>query len=159
MVGLGYDVHRLAEGRPLVLAGVTIPSEKGAVAHSDGDVVFHALVDALLGAAALGDIGEWFPDTDARWKGASSTQFVEHTIGLLASHGLRVVNIDATLVLESPKISAFKQEMRENISRACQLPVQRVSVKATTSERIGFVGRGEGVEATVIVLIGTIEPR
>ncbi len=149
MVGFGFDVHRLAEGHSLVLAGVEIPSPIGTVAHSDGDVVFHALVDALLGALALGDIGEHFPDTDPTWKGAASSQFVEHAVGLIRQHQCRIVNVDCTLVLESPKILPFKQAMRENIARLCGLPLERVAVKATTSERMGYVGRKEGVHAFV----------
>lgn len=149
MIGFGFDVHRLAEGQSLVLAGVDIPSPVGTVAHSDGDVVFHALVDALLGAVAMGDIGEHFPDTDPQWKGAASSLFVEHTVGLLASNGYRIINVDCTLVLESPKILPYKNQMRENIARLCGLPLERVAVKATTSERMGYVGRKEGVHAFV----------
>jgi 2-C-methyl-D-erythritol 4-phosphate cytidylyltransferase/2-C-methyl-D-erythritol 2,4-cyclodiphosphate synthase len=149
MVGFGFDVHRLAEGHSLVLAGVEIPSPIGTGAHSDGDVVFHALVDALLGALALGDIGEHFPDTDPAWKGAASSQFVEHAVGLIKQHQCRIINVDCTLVLESPKILPFKQAMRENIARLCGLPLERVAVKATTSERMGYVGRKEGVHAFV----------
>jgi 2-C-methyl-D-erythritol 2,4-cyclodiphosphate synthase len=150
MVGFGFDVHRLAEGHSLVLAGVEIPSPIGTVAHSDGDVVFHALVDALLGALALGDIGEHFPDTDPAWKGAASAQFVEHAVGLVKQQQCRIINVDCTLVLESPKILPFKQAMRENIARLCGLPLERVAVKATTSERMGYVGRKEGVHAFVV---------
>ena len=150
MVGFGFDVHRLAEGESLVLGGVTIPSPLGTVAHSDGDVIFHALVDALLGAMALGDIGEHFPDTDPQWKGAPSSVFVEHAVSLIAEQNCTIVNIDCTLVLESPKILAFKFEMRQNIARLCSIPIERVAVKATTSERVGFVGRSEGVQAYVI---------
>lgn len=150
MVGFGFDVHRLSEGETLVLAGVTIPSPVGTVAHSDGDVVFHALVDALLGALALGDIGEHFPDSDPRWKGASSSLFVEHAVGMIHKAACRIINVDCTLVLESPKILPFKLQMRENIARLCRLPLERVAVKATTSERIGYVGRREGVHAWVI---------
>jgi 2-C-methyl-D-erythritol 2,4-cyclodiphosphate synthase len=149
MVGFGFDVHRLAEGHSLVLAGVEIPSPIGTVAHSDGDVVFHALVDALLGALALGDIGEHFPDTDPAWKGAASSQFVEQAVGLIRQHLCRIINVDCSLVLESPKILPFKQAMRENIARLCGLPLERVAVKATTSERMGYVGRKEGVHAFV----------
>lgn len=150
MVGFGFDVHRLEPGRPLILGGVEIPSPHGTVAHSDGDVVFHALVDALLGALALGDIGEHFPDTDPRWKGAASSLFVEHAVGLVRSTGHRIINIDCTLVLESPKILPFKLQMRENMARLCGLPLERVAVKATTSERMGYIGRREGVHAFVV---------
>lgn len=150
MVGFGFDVHRLEEGRPLVLGGVEIPSPHGTIAHSDGDVVLHALVDALLGALALGDIGEHFPDTDPAWKGAASSQFVDHAVKLVREQGCTIVNVDCTLVLESPKILPYKQAMRERIAELCGIALQRVSVKATTSERMGYVGRREGVHAFVI---------
>jgi len=150
MVGFGFDVHRLSEGESLVLAGVTIPSTIGTVAHSDGDVLLHALVDALLGVLALGDIGEHFPDTDERWKGAPSSVFVEHAVQLITAHACHIVNVDCTLVLESPKILPYKTEMRQNIATLCALAIERVAVKATTSERIGYVGRKEGVHAWVI---------
>ncbi|MBN9399177.1 MAG: 2-C-methyl-D-erythritol 2,4-cyclodiphosphate synthase ['Candidatus Kapabacteria' thiocyanatum] len=150
MVGFGYDVHRLAEGETLVLGGITIPSPHGTVAHSDGDVVLHALVDALLGALALGDIGEHFPDTDPRWRGEPSGTFVRHAVKLVRESGHRIVNIDATLILESPKILPYKQSMRECMADLCGLPLERVSIKATTSERLGFAGRKEGVEAYCI---------
>ncbi|MCX6140241.1 MAG: 2-C-methyl-D-erythritol 2,4-cyclodiphosphate synthase [Candidatus Kapabacteria bacterium] len=149
-------MHRLAEGESLVLGGVTVPSPLGTVAHSDGDVMFHALVDALLGALALGDIGEHFPDTDPKWKGAPSSAFVEHAVRLIAEHNCYIVNIDCTLVLESPKILPFKMEMRQNIATLCGLSIDRVAVKATTSERIGYVGRKEGVHAYVIC---EVQPR
>lgn len=156
MIGLGFDVHRLAEGESLVLGGVPIDAPLGTVAHSDGDVILHALVDALLGALALGDIGEHFPDRDPQWKGAPSSVFVQHAIALLAKEGYAPVNVDATLVLESPKILPYKQQMRETIASLCGLPVQRVSVKATTSEHLGYVGRSEGVHAWVIC---EVQPR
>lgn len=149
MIGFGYDVHRLAPGESLVLGGIDIPSPHGTVAHSDGDVVLHALVDAILGALALGDIGEHFPDTDPRWKGAASSIFVEHAVALVGERGYALVNVDATLVLQGPKILPYKQAMRERIAVLCGLPVERVSVKATTSEGIGFAGRLEGVQAWV----------
>jgi len=133
-----------------VLGGVEIPSPHGTVAHSDGDVVLHALVDALLGALALGDIGEHFPDTDPEWKGAASSQFVDHAVKLVREQGCEIVNVDCTLVLESPKILPYKQAMRERIAEMCGLALNRVSVKATTSERMGYVGRREGVHAFVI---------
>ncbi|MCO6465868.1 MAG: 2-C-methyl-D-erythritol 2,4-cyclodiphosphate synthase [Bradyrhizobiaceae bacterium] len=150
MIGFGFDVHALAPSQTLVLGGVTIPSELGTIAHSDGDVVFHALVDALLGALALGDIGEHFPDSDVRWKGASSDVFVAHAVDLVRAEGCSIVNVDCTLVLQAPKILPYKQQMRENIARLCGLPLNRVSVKATTSEHLGYVGRSEGVHAWVV---------
>jgi 2-C-methyl-D-erythritol 2,4-cyclodiphosphate synthase len=149
MIGFGYDIHRLAEGESLVLGGVDIPSLHGTVAHSDGDVVLHALVDALLGALALGDIGEHFPDTDPRWKGAPSSHFVAHAVKLVRESGHRIVNVDVSLVLQAPKILAYKQAMRECIADLTGLSLQRVSVKATTAERLGFAGRLEGVQAWV----------
>ncbi|NBO68955.1 MAG: 2-C-methyl-D-erythritol 2,4-cyclodiphosphate synthase [Bacteroidetes bacterium] len=153
MIGIGYDVHRLAEGESLVLGGVTIDSSMGSVAHSDGDVVLHALCDALLGAAGLGDIGEHFPDTDPRWKNAPSRMFVEHAIALLSQHGYSPVNIDITLILEAPKIKPYKDAMRNEIASMTGLPVQRISIKATTNEMIGFAGRKEGVAALCACMI------
>lgn len=156
MIGLGYDVHRLAKGESLVLGGIQIPSDAGTVAHSDGDVILHALVDALLGALALGDIGEHFPDTDPKWKGAASSVFVEHAIKLIHDNGFQVINVDITLVLEAPKILDYKLDMRVAIAGMTGLPVNRVSVKATTAEKIGSVGRGEGVQAWCIC---EVQPR
>lgn len=150
MIGLGFDVHALAPSRPLVLGGVTIPSDVGIVAHSDGDVIYHALVDALLGALALGDIGEHFPDSSPQWKGASSDVFVRHAVDMVKAQHCRIVNVDCTLVLQSPKILLYKQSMRENIAELCGIPLNRVSVKATTSEHLGYAGRGEGVHAWVV---------
>lgn len=147
MVGFGYDVHALAEGESLVLGGVVIPSPIGTVAHSDGDVLLHAVCDALLGAAGLGDIGEHFPDTSAEFKNISSMELLARVVALLHTTGYEIVNLDATLVLERPKILPYKAAMRENIATVCTIPVQRVSVKATTSEGMGFVGTGQGVQA------------
>lgn len=151
MIGFGYDVHRLADGESLVLGGVEIPSAFGTVAHSDGDVLLHALVDALLGAAGLGDIGEHFPDTDQRWKDEPSTTFVRHAVQLVTSAGYRIINADLTLILQAPKILPYKSQMRDHIASLCNLPIERVCVKATTAELIGPVGRGEGVEAYCVV--------
>ncbi len=150
MIGFGFDVHRLALGETLVLGGVTITSEVGTVAHSDGDVLLHALADALLGSLALGDIGEHFPDTDPQWKGASSDVFVRRSAELIASKGFRIVNVDCTLVLEAPKILPYKSMMKENISKMIGIPPERVSIKATTNERMGYVGRGEGIQAYAV---------
>jgi 2-C-methyl-D-erythritol 2,4-cyclodiphosphate synthase len=156
MIGLGFDVHRLAEGESLVLGGITIDSIIGTVAHSDGDVILHALVDALLGALGLGDIGEHFPDTDPRWKGAESSVFVTHAMHLLRAEGYAPINVDCTLVLQSPKILDYKPAMRERIAELCGLPIQRVSVKATTSEHLGYAGRKEGVHAWVVAQVEPI---
>ncbi|MBX7156657.1 MAG: 2-C-methyl-D-erythritol 2,4-cyclodiphosphate synthase [Bacteriodetes bacterium] len=150
MVGLGYDVHRLAEGESLILGGVRIESPIGTVAHSDGDVLLHALCDAILGAAGLGDIGEHFPDTDTKWKNADSTRFVTAVVEMITEQQLQLVNVDVTLVLESPKILPYKQQMRSTIALLCGLPEQRVNLKATTSEKLGFVGNKEGVQAYAI---------
>lgn len=147
MVGFGYDIHRLAEGESLILGGVEIPSAFGTVAHSDGDVLLHALCDALLGAAGLGDIGEHFPDTDAQYRGISSIELLRRVMDLLHKENYRLVNVDCTLVLEKPKILPYKPAMRERIAEVCALPLKRVSLKATTSEKLGFVGSGEGIEA------------
>ena len=145
MIGFGYDVHKLAAGESLVLGGVPIESSFGTVAHSDGDVVLHALCDALLGAAGLGDIGEHFPDTDPRWKNAPSSVFVAHVWELLTKSGFSIVNADIALTLEAPKILPYKQRMRTGIAQMLSLPVERVNIKATTAEKLGFIGRGEGV--------------
>lgn len=150
MVGFGFDVHQLAPLETLVLGGVEIQSDVGTVAHSDGDVVLHALADALLGSLALGDIGEHFPDTDPSWKGAGSSVFVELVVKMVTKQGFRVVNIDATVVLEKPKLAPYKNQMRKHIADLCSIPADRVSIKATTSEHLGYVGRGEGVQAWVI---------
>lgn len=152
-IGLGYDVHRLAAGESLVLGGVTIASDFGTVAHSDGDVLLHAICDALLGALALGDIGEHFPDTDAAWRGASSVDLLRRCVRLVREHGYEIGNIDATLILERPKILPFKPEMRSRIAAAAGIGPDAVSLKATTAERLGFAGRGEGVEAHAVALL------
>jgi 2-C-methyl-D-erythritol 2,4-cyclodiphosphate synthase len=156
-IGQGFDVHRFAEGRKLVLGGVEIPSEKGLLGHSDADVLLHAIADALLGAAALGDIGHHFPDTDARFKGISSLLLLEHVAELLAVKRYAVVNVDATLVMERPKIAPHVTVMRENIARALHCDASRVSVKATTNEGLGFIGSGEGAVAHAIAMITTME--
>ncbi|MFA6233582.1 MAG: 2-C-methyl-D-erythritol 2,4-cyclodiphosphate synthase [Bacteroidota bacterium] len=152
-IGLGYDVHRLATGEKLVLGGVLVSEEFGTVAHSDGDVLLHAICDAVLGSAALGDIGEHFPDTDAAYRGIASIELLKQCVALIDERGYEIVNIDATLILELPKILPFKMEMRKHIASACGLAIDSVSLKATTAERMGFVGRGEGVEAHAAVLI------
>ncbi len=150
MVGFGFDVHKLIPGDRLMLGGVAIPGNVAALAHSDGDVVLHALVDALLGSVGLGDIGELFPDSDEMWKDADSSLFVMETMTLVAEAGYRVVNVDITVILEQPRIGPYKSEMKATIARLCELPIQRVNVKATTSEMLGYVGRGEGVCAHVV---------
>ena len=152
-IGYGFDVHQLTEGRPLVLGGVTIPSDKGLLGHSDADVLLHAICDALLGAAALGDIGKHFPDTDARYKGISSLELLRHVGGLLKENGYTVGNIDSTLVLERPKIAPHVPQMQQNIATALGITVRQVSVKATTNEGMGFIGTGQGAVAHAVALI------
>jgi 2-C-methyl-D-erythritol 2,4-cyclodiphosphate synthase len=152
-IGFGVDVHRFARGDRLMLGGVEVPAPFGIEAHSDGDVVFHALCDALLGAAALGDIGEHFPDTDAQWRNAPSGRFVERVVELLSEQSFRVVNVDVSILLEAPKIAPYKRAMRENIAALCRIAPEAVSIKATTSEQIGFVGRKEGLAAYCVCLI------
>ena len=152
-VGQGYDVHRLVEGRDLILGGVTVPYEKGLLGHSDADVLVHAVMDALLGAAALGDIGQHFPDTDPAYKGISSIELLKYVGALLEEKGYVVENIDATVIAQRPKLAAFRPQMAANIAEALHLEVGRVSVKATTEEGLGFTGSGEGIAAQAITLL------
>lgn len=152
-IGHGYDVHRLVEGRKLFLGGVDIPYEYGLLGHSDADVLLHAVCDALLGAAALGDIGKHFPDSDERYKGISSLLLLENTARLLAANGWRVENIDATVIAQAPKLAPHIDRMRDNIAAAVGIPVGAVSVKATTEEGLGFTGGGLGIAAHCVCLI------
>ncbi len=152
-IGHGYDVHRLSEGRALILGGVAIPYEKGLLGHSDADVLLHAVMDALLGAAALGDIGKLFPDSSEEFRGISSMTLLERVGRTLASEGYRVVNLDVTLLAQAPKIAPYREEMRANIARALQIDRQQVSVKATTEEGLGFTGEGAGMAAHAIALL------
>lgn len=152
-IGFGYDVHRLVEGRPLVLGGVAVPSERGLDGHSDADVLAHAVADAVLGAAALGDIGLHFPDTDERWRGADSLALLRAVVLRAAEEGWAVGNVDATLVLERPKVRDYVDRMRANLAEALGVPPSSVSVKATTNERMGFVGREEGAAAHAVCLL------
>ena len=150
--GIGYDSHRLAQGRRLILGGVEIPgAELGLEGHSDADVLTHAVIDALLGAAGLGDIGEHFPDTEERWRGADSIELLREVVAKLRAAGLEVVNVDCTVVMERPKLGAHREEIRKRLAQAIGLEEKRLNVKATTGEGIGFVGRGEGVAALAIV--------
>lgn len=152
-IGFGYDVHQLKEGTPLFIGGVQLPAEKGAVGHSDADVLLHAICDALLGAAGLRDIGYHFSDTDARWKGISSIILLEKTARLLEEHGYRTGNIDSTVCLERPKVNPHIPDMQEKIAAALGISAGNVSIKATTSERMGFVGREDGVTAYAVALV------
>ena len=152
-VGHGYDVHRLVEGRALILGGVTVPFDRGLLGHSDADVLTHAVMDALLGAAALGDIGQLFPDSDAAYAGADSIALLERVTALLREHGWQVGNVDATVVAQAPKLAPYIPDMRRRLAEAMGLDVDCVSVKATTEERLGFTGRGEGMAAHAVALI------
>lgn len=152
-VGHGYDVHRLVEGRALILGGVTVPFDRGLLGHSDADVLTHAVMDALLGAAALGDIGQLFPDSDAAYAGADSMLLLRRVTALLREHGWQVGNVDATVVAQAPKLAPYIPEMRRRLAEAMGLDVDCVSVKATTEERLGFTGSGEGMAAHAVALI------
>jgi 2-C-methyl-D-erythritol 2,4-cyclodiphosphate synthase len=148
--GIGYDCHRLSDGRRLVIGGVEIPHERGLDGHSDADVLAHAVIDALLGAAGLGDIGEHFPDTDERWRDADSMVLLEAVVGMVGAAGLDVENVDCTVIIEAPKLAPHRQAIRASLARALGLEAASVNVKATTGERMGFVGRGEGVAALAV---------
>jgi 2-C-methyl-D-erythritol 2,4-cyclodiphosphate synthase len=152
-VGQGYDVHRTATGRPLVLGGVRFESDWGLEGHSDADVIAHAVGDALLGAAGLGDLGTHFPPGDARWKDASSLELLRRIAAMIAGSGARIVNVDAMLLAEAPKVAPHREAMVANLAEALGLDARRVSVKATTNERLGFVGRGEGLAAMAVALV------
>ena len=152
-VGSGHDTHRLAEGRPLVLGGVLIPHEKGLVGHSDADVVLHAVTDALLGAAGLGDIGDAYPDTDPHYAGADSRMFLTETLSKLNQLGWRVVNLDVTVFAQEPKLGPVKSRMRESLAGLLELPADAVNVKAKTGEKVGHIGRGEAIGCHAVVLI------
>lgn len=148
--GMGYDVHRLVEGRKLILGGVTVPYEKGLLGHSDADVLLHAIMDALLGAAALGDIGRHFPDTDPAYAGADSQKLLAYVGELLKEHGYDIGNIDATIVAQRPKLMAFIPQMAANIAETLGIAVDQVNVKATTEEKLGFTGSGEGISSYAV---------
>jgi 2-C-methyl-D-erythritol 2,4-cyclodiphosphate synthase len=151
--GIGYDLHRLAEGRKLILAGIEIPFEKGPVGHSDGDVVCHALCDAILGAGVLGDIGTHFSDTDPKWKNAASLQFIEHACKLLASRRMRVVHVDVVVICERPKLGPHFPAIRSALAKVLQIPGDDISLKAKTNEGVDAVGRGEAIAAHAIATI------
>lgn len=150
-VGIGYDVHRLEHGRKLILGGVEIPYEKGLFGHSDADVLVHALMDAMLGAAALGDIGRHFPDTDEKYRGISSIKLLESVAALIAQKGYRLANADCVVVAQAPKLAPYIEKMRGNIAAAAGVDTDCISVKATTTERLGFEGRGEGISAQSVI--------
>ena len=152
-IGHGFDVHALVEGRDCIIGGVNIPHTKGLDGHSDADVLLHAICDALLGAAALGDIGKHFPPSDMRYKGINSRELLRHVIALLKQQGYAVGNIDATVICEAPRLSQHTAQMCANIAADCQVPVTHINVKATTTEKLGFTGRGEGIAAEAVCLI------
>ena len=155
-VGMGYDVHKLVEGRDLIMGGVKIPYEKGLLGHSDADVLLHAITDALLGAAALGDIGKHFPDTDPKYKGISSVTLLEHVGSLLEEHNYVIENIDATIIAQRPKMRPYIDEMRENVAKALHIELDQVNIKATTEEGLGFTGTGEGISSQAICALEKI---
>ena len=152
-IGMGYDVHRLVEDRELVVGGVKIPYEKGLLGHSDADVLLHAIMDALLGAAALGDIGKHFPDTDPKYRGISSLELLRQVGGLLAEKGFLIENIDSTIIAQAPKMRPHIDAMRQNISADLELDIDHISVKATTEEGLGFTGTGEGISAHAVCML------
>lgn len=152
-IGTGYDVHKLVEGRKLILVGVEIPYEKGLLGHSDADVLLHAIMDALLGAAALGDIGQHFPDTDPEYEGADSLKLLAEVGKILRDAGYQIGNIDATVIAQRPKLMPYLPEMRQNVAGALGIDVSQVSIKATTEEHLGFTGRGEGISTQAVALI------
>ena len=151
-IGIGYDSHRLAEGRRLVIGGVEIPFEKGLAGHSDADVLCHAIMDAILGAAGQGDIGKLFPDTDKKWKDAVSTELLKYVVDLARKSGYAITWIDAVIIAEAPKLSPYHEEMKSALSQ-CGLPVGAINIKAKTNEGMGFVGRGEGIAAQAVCLL------
>lgn len=152
-VGMGYDVHKLVEGRPLIIGGVEIPYESGLLGHSDADVLLHAVTDSILGAAALGDIGKHFPDTDPAYKGADSLMLLKEAVRIVSEAGFRIVNIDATIIAQRPKMRPYIDDMRANIARAAGIDISCINVKATTEEGLGFTGKGEGISSQSICMI------
>lgn len=152
-IGQGYDVHAFAEGRPLILGGVTVPYDKGLAGHSDADVLLHAICDALLGAAALGDIGQHFPDTDSAYAGVDSRELLRKVTRLVTAQGLKIANLDSTVIAQAPKLASYIDTMRANIADDLDVSLDCISVKATTTEKLGFTGRGEGIAAMAIVLL------
>ena len=155
-IGHGYDVHRLTEGRKLILGGVDIPYEKGLLGHSDADVLAHAIMDSILGALALGDIGKLFPDNDPDYEGADSMKLMEKVISVMTEKGWKIGNIDSTICAQKPKLAPYIEDMRKNIAECLELPVNRVNVKATTEEKLGFTGAGLGISSQAVCLLETV---
>lgn len=152
-IGMGYDVHKLTEDRKLILGGVDIPYEKGLLGHSDADVVVHAIMDALLGAASLGDIGKYFPDTDSRYEGISSIELLKNVGKLISKEGYKISNIDATIVCQKPKLAPYREKMVENVANALNVKINQICIKATTEEGLGFTGQGLGISSQAIALL------
>ncbi|MBC8256404.1 MAG: 2-C-methyl-D-erythritol 2,4-cyclodiphosphate synthase [Candidatus Marinimicrobia bacterium] len=152
-IGNGYDVHQLEAGTPLIIGGVSIPYPKGSKGHSDGDVLFHAIVDALLGSLALGDIGKHFPSNDPSWKNADSRKFLAHAFTLIKEKGYSIENVDSVIILQKPALASYILEMRNNIAKILSTELNQISIKATTTDNLGFIGKGEGIAATAVVLI------
>lgn len=155
-IGIGYDAHQLVENRPLILGGITIPYHKGLLGHSDADVLTHTIMDALLGALALGSIGDHFPDTDPAYKGADSIKLLTHVLGLITAKGYQVINVDSIVVAQRPKLQPYIQDMQQHLAKIMNLPADCVSVKATTTEKMGFEGREEGMSSHAVVLLKKI---
>jgi 2-C-methyl-D-erythritol 2,4-cyclodiphosphate synthase len=155
-IGIGYDSHRLVAGRPLILGGVEIPSDKGLMGHSDADALLHAVCDAILGAIGVGDIGQHFPDTDPKYRGISSLLLLEHVRRLAEEKGFKINNLDSTVILEKPKLMTYTGQMKSNIARALDISVERIGIKAKTNEGMGFTGRGEGAAAIAVVTVEDI---
>ena len=152
-IGYGIDAHRLEAGLPLIVGGVSIPFPKGSKGHSDGDVLFHAIVDALLGSLALDDIGQHFPSDESRWENANSRKFLNHAFKIMTEKGFSIENVDATIILQDPKLTSYILQMRKNIADTLSANLDQISVKATTTDKMGFIGKGEGIAATAVVLI------
>ncbi len=156
-VGIGYDVHRLVEGRKLVIGGETIPFEKGLLGHSDADVLVHAICDAILGAAGLGDIGVFFPDDDPQYKDIDSLKLLSRTVDMARQHGYSIINVDSTVFAQAPKLMPYRESMRNNLGRTLHISPERINIKATTTEGLGMIGAGEGMAAMSVVLLGFSE--
>ena len=156
-IGQGVDVHQLVAGTPLIIGGVSIPFPNGSKGHSDGDILYHAIVDAILGALALGDIGQHFPSDDERWRDAPSRKFLEHAKHLMQEKGYTAVNIDATIILQTPELRSYISEMRENIARILSISIDAISIKATTTDHLGFTGTGDGITALAVILLSKVD--
>ena len=151
--GIGYDVHQLAENEKLIIAGIEIPFEKGSVGHSDGDALTHAIIDAILGASALGDLGDYFPSDDNKWRGSNSLDLLKDTINTLKSNGFEINNVDSTIIIQEPKIKRYITDIRKNLAEVLNIPLEHISVKATTVDKLGAIGEGQGWGAQAIVTI------